>query len=213
MKDMKTVEQQREILAQNIKKLLHRNGKSQADMARDLKLAETTVSSWINSERYPRLDKIQMMADYFNVRRSQLTEDQAPNLTEITPFTVPIPILGNIACGDPLLAEANLAGYRYESPDLLPHGTLYYLRAKGDSMEPTIPDGSIVLIRQQDEVENGEIAAVLVNGDTEATLKRIKRQDNIVMLLPDNSSHEPIIVTPGNPARIIGKAIRFTQDL
>ncbi len=79
--------------------------------------------------------------------------------------------MGKIACGDPITADENLTGYRYESPDNLPSGNLFYLQAKGDSMEPTIPNGSYVLIREQPEVENGEIAAVLVNGDTEALLK------------------------------------------
>lgn len=80
-------------------------------------------------------------------------------------------------------------------------------------MEPTIPDGSFVLIREQPEVEYGEIAAVLVNGNEEATLKRIRKQGDTVILMPDNPSHEPFIVTEDNPAKIIGKAIRFTQDL
>ena len=61
-------------------------------------------------------------------------------------------------------------------------------------------------------MENGEIAAVLVNGDTEATLKRVKKQGNVVILMPDNPSYEPIIITSNVPARIIGKAIRFTRD-
>jgi len=98
--------------------------------------------------------------------------------------------LGKIACGDPITADENLTGYRYESPDNLPSGNLFYLQAKGDSMEPTIPNGSYVLIREQPEVENGEIAAVLVNGDTEATLKRVKRQAETVFLMPDNPRHE-----------------------
>ena len=63
-------------------------------------------------------------------------------------------------------------------------------------MVPTVPYGSKVLIRQQPTVEDGEIAAVLVNGDTEATLKRVKHQNGIVMLLADNSKYAPIIITP-----------------
>ncbi|PDM36867.1 XRE family transcriptional regulator, partial [Bacillus cereus] len=55
--------------------------------------------------------------------------------------------------------------------------------------------------------------AVQVNGDTEATLKRVKKQGNVVILMPDNTSYEPLIITESTPARIIGKAIRFTRDL
>ncbi|MCT4573044.1 S24 family peptidase, partial [Bacillus thuringiensis] len=107
----------------------------------------------------------------------------------------------------------NYEEYRCEATDHLPGGNLVYLKAKGNSMEPTIPDGAYVMVREQPDVESGEIAAVLVNGDTEATLKRIKKQGDIIMLMPDNPTHNPMIIDENNPAKIIGKAIRFTQDL
>jgi repressor LexA len=122
-------------------------------------------------------------------------------------------VLGTIACGEPILAEQNISEYVYESPERLPAGELFYLRAKGKSMEPTIPDGSLVLIREQPHVENGAVAAVLVNGDEEATLKRVKRQADLLILLPDNPEYEPIIVTPDNPARIIGRAVQVVTML
>lgn len=201
-------------LSDNIKSLLHSRGKSQTDMAQELEIPETTVSSWLTGKKYPRLDKIQMMADYFNVPRSAITEHQSPhNLIPVSPPTVRVPILGKIACGEPILADENISGYRYESPDMLPNGNVFFLQAKGDSMHPTIPSDSYVLIREQPEVEYGQIAAVLVNGDTEATLKRVKKQGDIVMLMPDNPEHEPFIVTPDNPAKIIGRAIKISIDL
>lgn len=210
MKDAKTM---KEIFAENLDLHLAKKGLNQTDMARDLGFPETTVSNWMKAETYPRPDRLQMMADYFNVRRSALTEHRPTNLIEASSKMVRVPILGIIACGDPILAEENISGYRDESSDLLPSGTVYYLEAKGDSMEPTIPNGSHVLIREQSEVEYGEIAAVLVNGDTEVTLKKVTRQGDTVLLMPINSAHEPIIITKDNPARIIGKAIRFTQEL
>ncbi|OLQ51138.1 XRE family transcriptional regulator [Bacillus paralicheniformis] len=207
------IQKLKEIMANNLKKQLKRKGISQTMMARDLNIPEMTVSNWVKGKTYPRPDKIQLMADYFGITRTQLTEESPSNLTPIAPQTVPIPVLGTIACGEPILAEENVSEYVYESPDQLPSGNLFYLKAKGTSMEPTIPDGSYVLVREQPEVENGEIAAVLVNGDTEATLKRIKRQGDIVILMPDNPNYSPFIITPENPARIIGQAIQFTQKL
>ncbi|MDE1385614.1 XRE family transcriptional regulator [Bacillus paralicheniformis] len=207
------IQKLKEIMANNLKKQLKRKGISQTMMARDLNIPEMTVSNWVKGKTYPRPDKIQLMADYFGITRTQLTEESPSNLTPIAPQTVPIPVLGTIACGEPILAEENVTEYVYESPDQLPSGNLFYLKAKGTSMEPTIPNGSYVLVREQPEVENGEIAAVLVNGDTEATLKRIKRQGDIVILMPDNPNYSPFIITPENPARIIGQAIQFTQKL
>ena len=197
----------------NLKQQLDKRGLNQTDMARDLNLPETTVSNWMKASTYPRPDKIQLMADYFNIRRSELTEEQPTNLNEIQPNFAKIPILGIIACGEPILAEQNVEGYMYEFSELLPAGNIFALVAKGDSMEPTIPNGSKVLIREQSEVEYGEIAAVLVNGDTEATLKRVKKQGDTILLMPDNPKHEPYIVDQNNPAKIIGKAISFKVTL
>ena len=126
---------------------------------------------------------------------------------------VSIPILGTIKCGQPILAEDNITGYREELSDRLPSGNLFYLRSQGDSMLPTIPEGSLVLIREQPTVEYGEVAAVLVNGDTEATLKRVKKQGDIVMLIADNPDYPPYVITDDNPARIIGKAVQVSVDL
>lgn len=207
------IQKLKEIMANNLKKQLNRKGISQTMMARDLNIPEMTVSNWVKGKTYPRPDKIQLMADYFGITRTQLTEEAPSNLTPLAPQTVPIPVLGTIACGEPILAKENVTEYIYESPDQLPSGNLFYLKAKGTSMEPTIPDGSYVLVREQPEVENGAIAAVLVNGDTEATLKRIKRQGDMVILMPDNPNYSPFIITRDNPARIIGLAIQFTQKL
>ena len=126
---------------------------------------------------------------------------------------VSIPILGTIKCGQPILAEDNITGYREELSDRLPSGNLFYLKSQGDSMVPTIPEGSLVLIREQPTVEYGEVAAVLVNGDTEATLKRVKKQGDIIMLIADNPDYPPYIITDDNPARIIGKAVQVSVDL
>lgn len=213
MTDKKELKQ---IMAKNIQKYLNRKGVSQTDMAKDLGFPEMTVSNWLNAKTYPRPDKIQLMADYFNIRRSDLieeSEDLPDNLYQVRESFEYIPVLGTIACGEPIYVRENFASYRVEPKETLPSGNLYYLRAKGDSMEPTIPDGSMVLIREQPDVESNEIAAVLVNGDEEATLKRVRKQGDSVILMPDNPKYAPIIINEHNPARIIGKAIRFTRDL
>lgn len=84
-------------------------------------------------------------------------------------------------------------------------------------MEPTIPDGSIVIVREQPEVEDGEIAAVQMHSDgtdtDEATLKRVKHANGEVLLMPDNQDYTPIVVNKNSHARIIGKAIRIEINL
>lgn len=141
------------------------------------------------------------------------SENHDNNDIKIVSEFVKIPILGKIACGDPITAEENIEGYKERPRDDLPSGEVFYLTAQGDSMSPNIPNGSLVLCRKQEDVENGEIAAVLLNGDEETTLKRVRKIDNVIMLEPLNTSYESFIINENNPARIIGRAIEVTAKL
>lgn len=122
-----------------------------------------------------------------------------------------IPLLGVIACGEPILAAENLEG-DVAMPE---HVTAdFALRCKGDSMiEARIYDGDIVYIRQQPSVENGEIAAVLI-GD-EATLKRVYVHPDKLVLSPANHNYEPFIYVGEeiSSIRILGKAVAFTSSV
>lgn len=202
----------KEILSNNLNELINKKRKTQADVIRDLGIPEATIRSWFNGEKYPRIDKIQILADYFNVPRSRITEEQTGVMQRVSNL-VKVPVLGLITCGEPILAEENIEEYREEIADLLPTGNIFYLKTRGDSMAPTIPENSYVMIREQADIEDGEIAAVLVNGDEETTLKRVKRQGDIVMLVADNPSYPPYIITKDNPARILGKAVKVMYDL
>lgn len=118
-----------------------------------------------------------------------------------------IPLLGTIACGEPLLAEENLDGY-VEMPENV-HAD-FCLRCNGDSMVGArIKDGDVVFIRQQPEVENGEIAAVII--DDEATLKRVYLSADKIILQPENPRYEPFVYVGEelSQIRIIGKAVAF----
>lgn len=204
----------REIFSDNLQALIESRKVDQKDLAEYVGVSEMAVSNWVRGEKYPRIDRIQKIADFFNVPKSRLTEEQKPNnILKIEPKFVRIPILGKIACGEPIFAEENIDGYVYELEEGLPSGKLFGLIAKGDSMEPNITNGSKVLIRAQSDVEHGEIAAVLVNDDTEATLKRVKKQGNAILLMSDNPNYEPIVITSKDSIRIIGKAVRVTKDL
>lgn len=204
-------------LANNIRYYRKLNKLTQADLANKLDVAPTAISAWEVGRNKPLMDKIEQMSTLFNVKKSDLLGDEIDTPTNLVPINrasiVSIPILGTIKCGQPILAEDNITGYREELSDRLPSGNLFYLRSQGDSMVPTIPEGSLVLIREQPTVEYGEVAAVLVNGDTEATLKRVKKQGDIVMLIADNPDYPPYIITDDNPARIIGKAVQVSVDL
>lgn len=149
-----------------------------------------------------------------SVNNNQQTKKTPSNLLQLPETKIAkIPILGEIACGEPITATQNIESYREELVDRLPKGELFFLKCKGKSMEPTIPNGSYVLIKEQPDVEDGQIAAVLVDGDNEATLKRIKHQGNIIMLIADNPEYDPIVLSDQYPGRIIGKAVKISIDL
>lgn len=204
----------KEIFSKNLSHYMDSRGTTQTELSSALGIPKMTLNNWVKGNTYPRPDKVQLLADYFGIKRSDLTEEkQISNLHKIESEFVQVPILGEIACGDPIYVQENFAGYRTEPKDSLPSGNTYYVQAKGDSMSPTIPQGAYVLIREQPDVESGEIAAVLLNGNTETTLKRVRKTDGMLMLMPDNSTHEPLIINRDNPGKIIGKAMRYTFDL
>lgn len=126
------------------------------------------------------------------------------------PDTKSVPVIGNIACGTPILAQENIE--RYISVSSLWKAD-FALVCKGDSMSPTIQDGDLVCIRSQPNVENGQIAAVLI--DDEATLKHFYRHDDTVILQPENPRFTPMTYTKEeiNDLRIEGVAVGICRGL
>lgn len=183
-----------------------------SELARKVDMSKSTVSQYFNGKLQFPLNRAHDFARVLGVTTDDLLGLDLSKVNPVNRLTK-IPLLGTIACGDPILADENISGYLSEPTDLLPSGKLFYLRAKGQSMEPTIKDGSLVLIRQQPDVEDGEIAAILFMDDDEATLKRIKRAGEAIVLIPDNREYEPIIASDNNPVRILGKAVRVTTNL
>lgn len=145
---------------------------------------------------------------YRAVEKENLETSLPDNILPM-PATYTVPLLGTIACGEPILAAENIED-NVEVPENI-HAD-FALRCKGDSMiNARIHDGDIVYIRQQPAVNNGEIAAVLI-GD-EATLKRVYVYEDHVVLQPENPAYEPLVYfgETMSTVRILGKAVGFTS--
>lgn len=177
-------------------------------------VTEATVQRWesgnIKSVRYEKLSKL---ADVLKVEPAVLMgwDSNSDTPSNIIPMPVmeKIPLLGSIACGAPILAEEHIEDY-VDKPVSIKAD--FSLTCKGDSMiNARIFDGDIVYIRQQDTVESGEIAAVLI--DTEATLKRVRLFDDHISLEPENPQYRPLVLwgEEMNTVRILGKAVAFTS--
>lgn len=196
---------------------------SQADFAKLIKLSKSSVNMYERGEREPGLETLERIADYFNVDmdyllgKSDIVNKNCWAFSSLGSNTMPIPtmrqipLIGSIACGAPILAEEHIDG----QVDLPSHIRAdFALTCKGDSMiNARIFDGDIVYIRQQETVENGEIAAVLIDG--EATLKRVRLYDDHISLEPENPQYRPIVLwgEEMNTARILGKAVAFTSTV
>lgn len=205
-------------IGENIKKLRRANKYTQKDLAALLGVKPTTVASWEQGRNKPLMDKVTKLSTLFRVSPTELIGKSASvsnikTIDELGMHPVKIPIVGTIACGSPILADQNIIGYTTELFNEVPEGTLFALKCQGDSMEPRIPDKATVIVRVQPTVEDDEIAAVLVDDNEEATLKRIKHIGSQVMLMPENQKYDPIILNKENPGRILGKVIKVSYDL
>lgn len=207
----------REEISSNLKKLTAKRGLTQQKLSDLTGIPPSTLSGYFAKRSTPNAGTLQKIADALKVKKSDIDSRylQTNNIAVLGMHYIKVPIVGTIACGTPITAEQNIEGYTHELFDEEPKGNLFALRCKGDSMEPLIPDGAIVLINEQPTVEDDEIAAVLVDDDTEATLKKVKHtHDGQVMLLPINTEkYDPILLNKENPGRILGKAIHVGFDM
>ena len=200
-------------------------GMTAAELARTSKVNEGAISQY-RAGKYKAsqrsLDKLAralqvsipwlMGADVPMEESDSQHSTSLPTNVQPMPTMQQIPRIGMIACGDPLLAQQNIEGY-----DNVPEYVKcdFTLVCRGDSMiNARIFDGDIVCIREQPEVENGEIAAVLIDSE-EATLKRVKIFDDHIVLEPENPMYKPLVFwgEEMNNVRILGKATHFISAL
>lgn len=206
-------------LYKNIKNKRLEMGISQEELARRTGYTNRSSIAKIESGKVDLSQtKIMQFAEALDTTPSDLmgwdeepasTKESMEGIENIIPLpkTHKIPLLGNIACGEPITAVENIDTY-VDMPDCV--SADFALTCKGDSMiDARIYNGDIVYIREQPEVENGEIAAVLIDG--EATLKRVYYQRNKIILQPENKKYEPLVYVGEEilDVRILGKATYF----
>ncbi len=209
--------------SERLKSLRSEKGWSQQRLADELKLSKSSVNMYERGEREPGFETMEAIADTFNVDMDylygrtdvkiaepiQFNADTVPPGFEPLPRMVKRPLIGDIACGQPITAEQNVADY-VDVPEAV-HCD-FCLRCHGDSMvDAGIQDNDVVYIRIQPEVEDGEIAAVRIGG--EATLKRVYYDGQSLTLMPANSSYRPKTYSGQEleNIRIEGKAVGFTH--
>lgn len=206
-------------------KLLEENNCKSADVARETKIHPSTFTDWKKGKSSPKIDKLQKIAEFFNVNVEWLTgasddKERPKDLDEwnrklgILPIAKQkLPLLGEVACGEPIFTNEERESYIEAGTDVKAD---FCLKAKGDSMiNARIHDGDIIFVRKQNVVNNGEIAVVIV--DDSATLKRIfyYPNDQKLILQAENPKYEPLVYIGEEleHVRILGKAVAFQSDV
>ncbi|MEW5922296.1 MAG: transcriptional repressor LexA [Bacillota bacterium] len=201
------------MLGKNIKLFRERRGLTQEELGKLVGKEKSTIGCYETGARSPSVETLALIARALGASMDELTglarEDYlfentggyAPAYGETVVY---VPVIGTISAGRPIFAEQNILDYKPMQKAKLKDATHFFLLVRGDSMNGDgILDGDMVLIRQQPQVENGEIAVVMC-GDDEATLKRIYKYADHVLLQPSNPKYPPQPCPPAS-VRIIGK--------
>lgn len=198
----------------NLKKYLQQKNKKQSDLAKYLNVSNQTITNYAKGYNSPRMDKVDKIAEFFNIERSDLIGHNEQVYEPPKPKMIKIPVLGEVAAGIPIDAIENIIDYEEITENLAHTGEFFGLKIKGDSMYPMICDKDIVIVRKQPNVENGEVAIVLVNGN-EATCKKIKKDTQGITLVPKNPEYKEKTYTNKEiqtlPVTIIGKVIELRR--
>ena len=183
--------------------------KSQGDLAKHLFVNQTAVSQWERGVTIPSPPILLKLSQLYGVSTDYLLGNDAPAEKG---KGVKIPVLGDVAAGVPIEAVENVVDYEEIDQALAATGEFFGLRIKGSSMAPRILEGDVVIVRKQDDAETGDIAVVLVNGDS-ATVKKIKKMPEGIQLIPTNPAYDPMYYTAAEveslPVRIIGRVVEL----
>ena len=199
------------ILAKNIRYLRKQRGFSQDYLAEKLGYKSyTTIQKWEMGTSEPPLKKLRKLATLFHVDIDDLTGvDLEKNGSSVSaPPGVKIPIYGYVAAGIPIDAIEDIIDVEEISQEMARTGDFFGLRIKGDSMEPRIENGDVVIVRKQNDADNGDIVIALINGD-EGVCKKLVKHSSGISLVSFNPAYEPMYFSSQEviemPVTIIGK--------
>lgn len=207
-----TDEEQKRIFSKNLNFYIAQSGKQQKEVANDLGITPTTFNTWCVGKIMPRMGKVQAIADYFGIGKTDLIDDKSNIIGKETRKGIVINVYGRVAAGIPLEMIEDIIDTEEIPEKLAKTGDFFGLQIHGESMEPKMSEGDIVIVRRQDDAETGDIVIATVNG-TDATCKRLKKYRDGIELIPMNPSYKTMFFTDKEieekPVRIIGKVVEL----
>lgn len=200
-----------------LKQLRNEKKINQRELANFLKVAPSTISMYESGQREPNFEVLESLADFFNVDLNYLLgkSDKTTKLmleNEQKTQGLQIPVLGTVAAGIPISAVEDILDYEEIDSSWKSQGEFFALRIKGDSMQPKMDNGDVVIVRQQSDANSGDTVIALVNGD-DATCKKLQKTENGIMLVSTNPNYLPMFFTNEEivtkPVVILGKVVEL----
>lgn len=202
----------KQIMAKNILYYMNKYQKTRNEMCDALGVKYTTFTDWVKGNSYPRIDKIELMANYFGISKADLVEERSINTSHRK--GVSIPVYGRVAAGVPIEMIEDIIDTEEITEEMARTGEFFGLKIKGDSMTPIICDGDVVIIRQQDDAESGDTVIATINGD-EAICKRLRKYKGGIELISNNPTYKPFEFCNKDilekPVKIIGKVVELRR--
>ena len=201
---------------QNILKSLRATkGLTQDELSKQLNISRSTIGMYEKGAREPDFETLELIADYFNVDTDYLL-GRTVKTTYIPSSAlrkgVSINVLGRVAAGIPIDAIEEVIDTEEITEEMAKTGEFFGLKIKGNSMEPRIYENDVVIVRQQNDAESGDVVIATINGD-EATCKRLRKYRDGIELISNNPSYEPMFFSNeeilSKPVRIIGKVVEL----
>lgn len=202
------------VFSTNLRRYLSLFDMTQLELSQKLGVGTTSVSNWCNGLKSSRMDKVDAMCALFNCTRSDLMEE--PKLSTNKKQGITINVLGRVAAGLPIEAVENIIDTEEISEEMAKTGDFFGLQIYGDSMEPRMYEGDVVIVRKQDDAESGDIVIAMVNGN-DATCKRLTKYANGITLSSLNAKYNPMTYLNEEllqkPVKILGKVVELRGKL
>ena len=199
-------------IPENIKNIREKYGLTQSQLGEIAGVSDKAVSTWEKGTAEPRMGALQKMADYFHITKASIIEDSEPKTSQSNR----IKVYGSVPAGIPLEAIEDVVDWEDISLDWAAGGNEFIgLRVKGDSMAPKYVDGDTVIVKIQPDCESGQDAVIYVNG-YEATLKKLIKKTDCIILQPLNPSYEPKVYDyndEDNPIKILGVVVELRRKI
>lgn len=196
-----------------LEELMRKNGVKAQDINRATGLHPSVISDWKRGKYTPKDDKRRLIANFFGVSLEYLDTGKLQS-DERKEAATRVPVYGYVRAGIPMEAIEEILDYEEIPAAMAATGEYFALKIKGDSMEPRICDGDVVIVRRQEDAESGDLVIALVNG-SDATCKRLQKYEKGLSLVSSNPTYEPMFFSQEDvqdkPVRIIGKVVENRQ--